>query len=293
MSIADRIRDFVLDPPPGHLFEISHAGVAWWVEGRRGFAPLPAETLTIQPQSDNVADLDTLVRTIQRIAPDAAGQRRRPCVVLLPDYAGRITVLDFDSFPGKAGEQLALVRFRIKKSLPFDADAAAVTYLAQASSGNRREVVISAVALEILSRYEAAFRAAGYHPGWVSLSSLAALNLIDPAPGLTFTARLSGRVLTITASTDGRLRLTRCIELTEVSAEEISGVLVPTVAYAEDEFTLPAGPVFTAGFPETLRSAFPDFLAVEPMVSPLGPVDGENAGLLGYLRGQLEARRAA
>ena len=51
--------------------------------------------------------------------------------MILPDYAARVSVLDFDSFPSTPEEQLSLVRFRVKKTIPFDIDSAAVSYYVQ------------------------------------------------------------------------------------------------------------------------------------------------------------------
>jgi len=296
MNWLRRLRDWVLDPPPAHVFELGPAGIAWSVEGRRGFEPLPEGVLNVQPLSDNVLNRDALALALQRLAPQAPGPRRRPCVLLLPDYSCRVTVLDFDSFPAKAEDQLALVRFRIKKSLPFDADAAALAFHAQAAPGNRREVVIAAVSLEILSRYEAALRAAGYHPGLVTPSTLAALDLVDdpPGSGLVILARLNGRVLTVTAATGGRLRLARCIELGGVSVEELSSILIPTIAYAEDEFAQPVEALHVIGIERDLWEAFGGAISPQPVESPSGPVTGQNAGLMGCLRVLAEgAKRAA
>ena len=52
-----------------------------------------------------------------------------------------------------------LVRFRVKKTIPFDIDAAALSYYVQPHSGKGKiEVVAVTVGLEIVSRYEALFR---------------------------------------------------------------------------------------------------------------------------------------
>ena len=47
---------------------------------------------------------------------------------MVPDSTVRVLLLDFDSLPSKAAEALPVVRFRLKKLLPFDADDAAVSY---------------------------------------------------------------------------------------------------------------------------------------------------------------------
>ena len=64
--------------------------------------------------------------------------------------------------------------FRLRKSLPFDVDKAKVSYQAQTSPAGMR--VVAAVALNsVLEDYEAAFVEAGFSPGVVLPSMLAAL----------------------------------------------------------------------------------------------------------------------
>ena len=79
-------------------------------------------------------------------------------------------MLDFDSFPTDAKEQLSLVRFRLKRSVPFDVESAAVSYCAQPAADKKVDVVVVMAPLEIVARYEAPFRAAGMNPGLVTTS---------------------------------------------------------------------------------------------------------------------------
>src|SRR5439155_24335507 len=110
------------------------------------------------------------------------GGRSRDVIAVLPDAAVRIVLLDFHALPTNHEEAEGVVRFRLKKYLPFDVDKAKVSYHAQISGGNVR--VIAAVALSsVIDDYEAAFREAGYSPGIVLPSMLAALgaaNATDP-----------------------------------------------------------------------------------------------------------------
>src|SRR6266705_7018212 len=73
------------------------------------------------------------------------GARSRDVVAVLPDAAVRVVLLDFETLPDKHEEAEGVVRFRLRKSLPFDVDKAKVSYHAQVSGGNVR--VIAAVAL--------------------------------------------------------------------------------------------------------------------------------------------------
>ena len=239
MTILDRLRHLVTDPPPRHVFEFSNAGIAWAVPGaghsgiETGFTPLPSGVLEASPLKDNILDTGALTAALRNIAPVSANsKKRRPCVVILPDFCARLAVLDFEHFPKKVEEQAPLVRFRVKKTMPFDIESAAIQFHAQPGG----HVVVVAVSLEILARYEQLMRALEFHPGLVTLATLAALDGIVPSPGFTVYTRVAGRILSLSAVENGVLRLTRTVELTSDSEEEVASVVDPTVAFLEDEF---------------------------------------------------------
>ena len=102
-------------------------------------------------------------------------ERLRDVTVVVPDSAVRVLFVDFDQLPSKAAEALPVVRFRLKKLLPFDADDAMVSY--QVMSNEKDAVKLLAVAMPkaVLDEYEAVVLAAGYLPGAVLPSTLAAL----------------------------------------------------------------------------------------------------------------------
>jgi len=283
MSLWRSITRFAQEPAPGYVFEMSEAGIAYSAGGKRGFEPLPAGTLQASPVEDNLRVPNAAAEAIQRIAPpNGSGKKRRSTALILPDYAVRVSLLDFDSLPSSPEEREALVRFRVKKTIPFDIDSAAVSYSILPAAGNGKknvDVVAATVAFEILARYEALFRGAGFHPGEITASSLAALELCRE-PGLVVVAKLAGNILTVMALDDGRLKLFRCLPIEEPSDEEILGVLHPTFAYVEDELGRSVGKLVTCGLeraPAGLKAP------VELLRSRLGPVNGSNAGLLGYM----------
>src|SRR5262250_2113346 len=104
----------------------------------------------------------------------SVGARGKDVIAVLPDAAVRVVLLDFETLPDNREEAEGVVRFRLRKSLPFDVDKAAVSYQAQASGAGMR--VVAAVTLKsVLEEYESAFREAGFSPGVVLPSMLAAL----------------------------------------------------------------------------------------------------------------------
>jgi type IV pilus assembly protein PilM len=290
MSIINTISRLVKDPPPEHAFEISEAGISYAHKGSTTFQAFEPGTIVVSPSTDNVLRPDVVASMIGQFAPVNGVKKRRPAVVILPDYAARVTVLDFDSFPTLPAEQLPLVKFRIKKTIPFDIESAAVSYYVQPSSGSKKvEVLAVTMAFDIVARYEALFRAAGFHPGEVTTSSLAALNLYR-GDGVAVVAKLSGRTLTVTVLSGGTIKLFRCMMLEgssealsneALSNDELLAVLHPTFAYVEDELASPVRRLILCGFPRGV----PDELRceTEPLRSRMGTPGEYNAGLLGYM----------
>jgi type IV pilus assembly protein PilM len=277
------------DPPPTHAFELSEVGVALAAiaePARTQFAPLEAGALLISPVHDNIQQPHALLECIHALVP-ANGQRKRRAALILPDYSARIAVLDFDAFPSQPQEQQALLRFRMKKSVPFDIDSAVVGYTVQARQAGKVEVLAVVIAQGIVAQYEAPFRAAGFQPGFITTSSLAALNLID-ADRVSMLVNRSGRVLSVLVLDGAVIKLARCIEMDEGSHEEVDSVLHPTIAYIEDELQTKPQRVWVGGFgPESAdletRWQAEWQVTVAPLRSRYGAPDRSNVGLLGYL----------
>jgi type IV pilus assembly protein PilM len=192
-----------------------------------------------------------------------------------------VSVLDFDAFPETPAEQVSLVRFRVKKTIPFDIDSAAVSHHVQPHPASKKvDVIAVTVALEVIARYEALFRSSGFQPGVVTTSALAALNLYR-GEGVAVLAKVSGRALTVSVISSNIVKLFRCVALEEASEEEILGVLHPTFAYVEDELGSPVSRLITCGIPQEILGRFK--CEIEPLRSRFGTPGPFNAGLLGYL----------
>jgi type IV pilus assembly protein PilM len=286
--MLNSLKSLLQDPPPAMAFEISEAGVSSARIGSRAeldFAPLPDGALTVSPLKENVIDPDAFAEAVRSLI---ASQKRKDIALILPDFSTRIAVLDFDNFPSDAKEQAALIRFRLKRSLPFDAESAALSYFVQPASRKRIDVIAVLAPREIVERYESPFRHAGLNPGLVTTSSMAALELA-PEAGLSVIAKLTGRVITVLVREKSTLKLVRCLEIPSASLDDVVAVLAPTLVYVEDNLGGRAERLILCGFgPESDEAGrrFESELgtAVEVMRSPLGVAGENNAGLLGYLR---------
>jgi type IV pilus assembly protein PilM len=272
-------------------FEISEAGIAAARIGARAeleFQPLKPGTISVSPMRENVIDPDDFSMAVRAVAGTQAARKRKDIALILPDFSARTSVLDFDSFPSDPKEQGSLIRFRLKRSVPFDVDSAAVSYWAQAAANKKVDVVVVIAPLEIVSRYEAPFRAAGMIPGLVTTSAIAALELA-PEGGLSVMAKITGHVLTVLVRVKGALKLVRCLELPSAELEDVAAVLIPTFVYMEDNLGGRPEKLILCGFGQQTGEAQRRFqeelgVEVEPLRSPLGTPGENNAGLLGYLR---------
>jgi type IV pilus assembly protein PilM len=275
MSILDLLRD----PPPDVVFEIAADGIAMSrtrPPAQPRHVPLPPGVLAPSPLKENILDPVAFAEAVRHLTPSGAGRGKRRAVLVLPANSVRIVVLDFDNLPDKEDERRQLINFRLRKSVPFDVDQAALSYFRQAG----HKVIVAVAPAGIIGHYEAPFRAAGWLPGLVTVSSLAILDLL-PVTGSIVLAHLSAGVLTVIAMSDGVVTIVRSLEMGEDDADpfdEVVAAVFPTLAYIEDQTQSRPEKLFVAGFGKeaTLR------LAVELDI-PVEPVDEQYPGLAGYL----------
>ena len=88
---------------------------------------LPAGTVTPGLQHANITAREALVAALRDSLAPVAG-RSRDITLVIPDASTRILLLDFDTLPEKSEDADAVVRFRLKKSLPFDVDTSSVSF---------------------------------------------------------------------------------------------------------------------------------------------------------------------
>jgi type IV pilus assembly protein PilM len=289
--LANLLPNLLKDPPPTHAFELSEAGIAFARVNEpkeANFVPFDPGVLLVSPAHDNIHQPEKVQEVIGAIAPPN-GHRKRRAALILPDYCARIAVLDFDNFPADPAEQLALLRFRMRKSVPFDVDSSIVSYVAQPRKKDKEkiEVLTAFMSAEIVGRYEAPFRALGFQPGLVTTSSLAALNLMQPEQ-VTMLVKLGGRILSVLVLDGSVIKLARCVEMDAGRPEEIETVLHPTVAYIEDELKAKPQRIWLCGFGAESEDCAERWqsewgVAVEPLRARFGTPGANNAGLLGYL----------
>jgi type IV pilus assembly protein PilM len=221
---------------------------------------------------DRVA-VTAAIRSVLEQIGARANVRDANLTLVIPDSAVRVLLLDFEALPSREAEALPLVRFRLKKLLPFDSDEAMVTYQTMSTSKGVVRVLAVAIPRDVLSEYETAAREAGFEPGCVLPSTLACLAAVgDAEPALLVNANSFGVTAAIVRG--GVLLLHRSVDLQEHS--------VTTATPLAGEISLPLVDAHeTAGewaaqepLPEHGRNPYADQVEDEAAVQDPGSITG-------------------
>jgi len=233
---------------------------------------LPPGSLVPDLIETNLRDRNQVSQTIRETLGAVSG-RSRDVIAVLPDTAVRVALLDFETLPTNRQEAEGVVRFRLKKSMPFDVEKAKVSYDAQTSANGLR--VIAAVALNsVIEDYESAFREAGYTPGVVLPSMLAALGATD-ADKPTMVVKVDARTTSIAILERQQLLLFRTLENARgiaITGEQLAEEVYPSIVFFQDTYHLNLEQIFVAGLSDS-GGAIPALCAqtgvpVHELVSP-------------------------
>lgn len=225
-----------------------------------GFAveALPAGAIVPSAVESNIVNT-----TAVRAAMDGLRERLRvkeeEAALLLPDPVVRVFVQHFDQFPRSAKEAIPMLRWKLKKSVPFEAEETLISYMRQAPREGGVDVVTALGRLRIVREYEALAEQSGFRPGVVLSSSLAAVSLMeDGKPSLL--ARISGSSLTTAIVREGVLCGYRCTDLpasaSQVTPQMLLEEIYPVAAYYADTWQEGIQSVRVAG----LGARLPEFV---------------------------------
>ena len=122
-------------PHPSLVVEIAstHVAAAHWSKtgghlDSHAIEPLPPGAVMASPVDTNVVQPDA-VRSVLRKVLSRVPAGNAPLALLIPDPVVRVFILPFDTLPRRADEALSLLRWRLKKSVPFDVDETVVSWM--------------------------------------------------------------------------------------------------------------------------------------------------------------------
>jgi type IV pilus assembly protein PilM len=229
-------------PHPPLAIEISPDRVAaarWNRSGSLdgfGVELLPAGAIVPSAVDANVVNPAAVKAAISK-ACDRVRAKDEEVALILPDPVIRVFVQHFEEFPRSPEEAVPILRWKLKKSVPFEADETVISYTRQPPREDGIDVLTALARLRIIREYEALAEGAGLNPGVVLSSSLAATALLDDAEP-TLLARISGSALTTAILRQGAFCGYRCTDLPVHSAGLTPQMLLeeifPVAAYFQD-----------------------------------------------------------
>jgi type IV pilus assembly protein PilM len=195
----------------------------------------------------------------------AVGGRKRDVAAILPDAAVRVLLMDFDLLPEKAAEAEPIIRFRLRKSVPFDADQAALSFQTYRKQGVVK-VLAAVTPREVLNEYESAFRSAGYEPGYVLPSTLAALNAVE-ATRPTLLVKSDGNFISVAIADADEVVFYRMLDVVpNRTGTTIADEVYPSIVFFEDNYSAKIERILLASISdaEELKQALQEQTGVRP-----------------------------
>ena len=152
--------------------------------------------------------------------------------VVVPDSTARIAFLTVENPSNNPEEQQTFIRWKLKKSIPFDVDAAQVAYriLGPHRGGPGVDVLVALSPRSVVREYEAIFDALDIHAGMVLPSTLAALNVFTPPSGDALFVKVAPDCVTTTVFQGRRIQFYR-----RVTDTSLYDAIYPTVLYYQDK----------------------------------------------------------
>src|ERR1700693_5662370 len=230
-------------PHPPLVVDIAstHVAAARWGKINGSLDSFFVEPLTLgsvmpSPVEMNVAQPDAGQSGLRRVF-DHVPAREHGFVLLCPDLVVRVFILPFDTLPRSANDALPLLRWRLKKSVPFDVDETVVSWMRQAGNTGNLEVVTAGARQKIIREYQEIVESLDAQAGVVLSSTLATLPLLEER-GATLLVRMSGKTMTTVIVRQGSLCVYRSTDMPSEAAtlnpQAMLDEIFPAGAYYQD-----------------------------------------------------------
>lgn len=297
------LRSLIEDPPPKLVIELTTDGVVGVLRNgdgstmvrraERSFAP---GTLEPAPTRPNIVNAGEMAAALGGVLDDLGPRKGSATALILPDASSRLTVLDFvdDSLPSSSDERLKRIRKRLEKAVPFDIDAARISFQVSSLETGHSVLVVLTPA-EIVRQYESALSQLGLWSGYVTTSTAAAMNLLADGDMTLFAKLAPSGNMTLAAIENGVVRLVRNVDLGSLNEssespllDEMLADIYPTQVFISDTLGQSVDRLVLCGFGDLLTPAlarFPKELecSVETLKSGERSVERTDAGIWGYL----------
>jgi type IV pilus assembly protein PilM len=142
-------------------------------------------------------------------ALEKEGIESRALSIVLPDHLARTALLHLGERPGRRAEVLEVIRWKLRKAVPFKVEDAHIDYqmFPAPKDGGAHLCQAVLVLRSVLESYESLMKELGLHAGLLDLSSFNLVNLYRPVleeePGDSFLLNVSGSFFAMLVLRDG------------------------------------------------------------------------------------------
>jgi type IV pilus assembly protein PilM len=230
-------------PHPAMVIElaVAHAAAARWASAGGNLdsyavEPVSEGAIVASPVEPNIVKPDAVRSALRRVL-SRVPSRGQDIALLIPDPVVRVFILPFESFPRRSDEALPLLRWRLKKSVPFDVDETVVSWMRQTGPEGNLEILTAVARSRIVREYEEIVETLGAKVGIVLSSTLSTLPLLEER-GATLLVRMAGRTLTTVIVQAGNLCVYRSTEMPAeanlLDPQAMLDEIFPATAYYQD-----------------------------------------------------------
>ena len=183
---ARRTASWFASPPPSVAVEIGAGRVTAVVLSTVDGAPtvtaqaterLPHGLVAPSLTTPNLTDKAAVAAAVQRVL-QAVGVSRGRAALVIPDGAAKVSVVRFEKVPAKAEDLAQLVRWQVRKSVPFPIEQSLVSWTPGVTEASGTDYIVTVARQDIVQDYEQAVAAAGVQVGLVDLATFNLLNLL-------------------------------------------------------------------------------------------------------------------
>ena len=142
--------------------------------------PFPVGTLRLSRREPNVTNPQAFIAAV-REAHLRLLTKEKSVSVSLPDVTGRVVLLDLEARFRSREEGLDIIRWKLKKSLPFDISQVHLDYQTLVEKDNGAvSLLVSMVSRVVVTQYEELLLEAGLEPKFIDFTSFNLYRLFAP-----------------------------------------------------------------------------------------------------------------
>ena len=181
----------------------------------------------------NIVDHGTILEFLKELMRET-GFHGHEIGVVIPDDSARISFITTETLPESEDERTAFIRWKLKKTVPFEIDTAQIAYTIVGTRVNGEDrgtdLLVTLSPRSVIEEYELLMEEVGYEAGFVIPSTLAALNLFAVPDGDVLFLKIAPDCIATTIFRNRQAEFYR-----KVAETPLFDAIYPTLMYYQDK----------------------------------------------------------